>query len=62
MIHKSIIAPEKVKYGILSGISKNKRKYMDLKFTKKLVGYSPNDDAFALCKKLKHKLDKASGK
>ncbi len=55
LIHKCIIAPKKVKYGILSGISKNKKRDMDLKSAKKLVGYEPVDDAYEICKKLKGK-------
>lgn len=53
LIHKCVIAPEKVKYAILSGISDNKSKSMELKFTKKLVGYKPKDDAFKICKAIK---------
>ena len=52
LIHKSILAPEKIKFAILSGISNNKRGYMDLKFTKKLIGYKPEHDAVEICKKL----------
>jgi len=53
LIHKCIIAPPKVKYGILAGISNNHNKYMDLKFTKKLIGYKPQDDVYKLCKSIK---------
>jgi len=53
LIHKCILAPEEVKFGILSGISNNKRKYMDLKFTEDLVGYKPKDDAFEMCEEIK---------
>ena len=53
LIHKCIIAPKKVKYGILSGISNDKQKDLDLKFSKKLVGYKPKDDAYKLCKEMK---------
>ena len=49
LIHKCIIAPKSVKYGILSGSSNNKRTYMDLSFTKKLVGYKPQDNAEEMC-------------
>ena len=58
LIHKSIIAPAKIKYGILSGISNNKEKRMSLKFTKKLIGYKPEDDAFVMCKVIEHKFGK----
>lgn len=53
LIHRCIIAPKKVVYAILSGISDNQHKSMELKFTKKLVGYKPKDDAFKLCKTIK---------
>lgn len=52
LLHKCITAPENVRYGILAGISNNKRKYMDLKFTKNLVGYKPKDDGFKMCKEV----------
>ena len=53
LIHKLIMAPKKVKYGILSGISNNEHKRMELNFTKKLVGYKPEDDAYQVCKAIK---------
>ncbi len=53
LIHRCIIAPENVKFGILSGISNNKSKSMDLEYTKKLVGYSPEDDVFKICEEIK---------
>ena len=53
LIHKCIIAPENVKFGILSGISDNRHKSMDLDFTRKLVGYEPEDDAFEICERIK---------
>jgi len=55
LIHKCIVAPKKVNYGILAGSSNNKRMYMDLTFTKKLIGYKPQDDAFKMCKHLRRK-------
>ena len=53
LIHKCVLAPENVKFGILSGISDNRKKSMDLEFTRKLVGYEPEDDAFEICEKIK---------
>jgi len=53
LLHKCIIAPKNVKYGVLSGISNNKRGDMDLKLAKKLVGYVPKDNIDVLCKKFK---------
>jgi len=58
LIHKCIIASPKVKYGILAGISNNHNKYMDLKFTKKLVGYKPQDDVYKLCKSIREVKEK----
>jgi len=59
LIHKCIIAPAKVKYGILAGISDNKKKYMDLGFTKKLVNYKPEDDAYKICEEVRGKTGKS---
>lgn len=53
LLHKCIVASKKVRYGILSGISKNKKRDLDLKYTKKLIGYIPKDDAYKLCKEIK---------
>jgi len=55
LIHRCILAPEKIKFGILSGISNNKKKNMELEFTKKLVGYKPQDDAYKICNEVKRK-------
>lgn len=56
LIHKCIIAPKKITYGILSGISNDKDKHMDLAFTRKLVGYKPQDNSYIICKKIKKNL------
>jgi len=53
LLHRCVIAPKRVKYGILSGISNNEHKRMELNFTKKLVGYKPQDDAFKVCRAIK---------
>ena len=50
LVYKSIIAPDNVKFGILAGTSNNRNNYMDLKETKKLVGYEPEDDGYEMCK------------
>ena len=55
LIHKCIIAPPSVKYGILAGSSNNKHLYMDLTSAKKLVNYKPQDDAFKMCRDIKGK-------
>lgn len=53
LIHKSILAPKKIKYAILSGISKDKHKHLELKSTKRLIGYEPKDDAYQICRVIK---------
>jgi len=53
LFHKCIVAPNKVKYGILSGISNNKEKDMEIAFARRLVGYKPKDNADQLCKYIK---------
>ena len=53
LIYKCVIASSKVKFGILSGSSDNRRKYLDIEFAKKLVGYRPKDDAFKICEEVK---------
>ena len=58
LIHRCIISPKRVKYGILSGISNNKHKDMELAFSKKLVGYVPKDHEESLCKSIKIKAPK----
>lgn len=55
LIHKSILAPKKLNYAILSGISNDKHKHLELSKTKKLVGYKPKDDAYKICKAIKMK-------
>ena len=51
LIHKCIIAPKNIRYGILAGSSNNKHLYMDLSSSRKLVGYKPQDDAFKMCER-----------
>ncbi len=53
LLHRCVMAEKKVKYGILSGISNNEHKRMELKYTKRLVGYEPEDDAFKVCRVIK---------
>ena len=53
LIHKCIVAPQKVMYAVLPGISNNKKKYMNLDEAKKLIDYHPQDDAFEFCEKIK---------
>lgn len=58
LIHKCIVAPKSVKYAILSGISDNDHKRMELRFTKKLINYKPKDDTFEMCRYIKKKFKK----
>ena len=53
LIHKSIMAPKKIKYAILHGISKDKHRHLELKSTRKLIGYEPKDDTYQVCKAIK---------
>lgn len=53
LIHKSIIAKSSLKYAVLNGSSDNRRNRFDLRRTKKLINYTPEDDAFAICEELK---------
>ena len=55
LIHKCIIAPKSIKYGILGGISNDKKKRLGLKTARKLVNYQPQDDAYDICKEIKLK-------
>jgi nucleoside-diphosphate-sugar epimerase len=50
LIHRCVVARKSLKYGIFSGISDNDHKRMELKHTKKVLGYKPKDDAFEECK------------
>ena len=53
LISKCVTASEKIKFGILAGISDNRKKNMDLKFSKDLVGYEPQDDVYKICEGMK---------
>lgn len=52
LVHKCIMAPDKLKFAILAGISNNHNKYMDLEYTKKTVGYKPEDDVYKMCNEI----------
>jgi len=53
LFSKSILAPDSLKYAVLSGTSNNKKKRLSLESTKKLVGYSPQDDSYEMLEKVK---------
>jgi nucleoside-diphosphate-sugar epimerase len=55
LIHKCIMAPKKLMYGIFSGTSDNEHKRMELRHTRRALGYKPKDDAFTVCKVINKK-------
>lgn len=61
LFHKAIIAPLKIKYAVFSGSSDNKKKRLDLEFTKKTLGYKPEDDAYELCEECKKIVKETTG-
>lgn len=56
LFHKSILAPETLKYAVLNGISNNKKRRLSLECTKRLIGYSPQDDSYEMLEKVKKNL------
>lgn len=48
LIAAAVDAPDDLKFGVFNGISNNRHKRMDLRDTRALLGYDPQDDAFAL--------------
>lgn len=52
LIHRCIVAPDDVRYAIVHGLSDNRFKRMDLESTRALLGYTPQDDAFAWSEKV----------
>ncbi len=46
LIHKCIMAPDDLDYGVFHAISNNRFKRMDIANARTLVGYEPQDDAF----------------
>lgn len=53
LLHKAIIAPMKIKFGIFNGVSKNKKMDVELKEARRVLGYKPEDDMYKLCKELR---------
>jgi nucleoside-diphosphate-sugar epimerase len=47
LIHRCIEAPDSVRYAIVNGLSDNRFKRMDVERARSLLGYEPQDDAFA---------------
>jgi nucleoside-diphosphate-sugar epimerase len=50
LIHRCIVAPDSVKYAIVHGVSNNRFNRLGLEETRALLGYEPQDDAFAISK------------
>lgn len=51
LIHRSIQAPDDVRYLIVQGVSDNQFKRMDIGNARRILGYEPQDNAFELsCK------------
>ncbi len=46
----SIEAPDSVRFGIFHGLSDNRYKRLDISDTREILGYEPQDDAFALAR------------
>jgi NAD+ dependent glucose-6-phosphate dehydrogenase len=47
LLHKCVMASPRLKYAVLHGVSNNRYKRMEIDETRRSVGYSPVDDAFA---------------
>jgi nucleoside-diphosphate-sugar epimerase len=47
LIHRCIEAPDSLRYAIVNGVSDNRFKRMDVESARALLGYEPQDDAFA---------------
>ena len=48
LFHRCIEAPDTLRFAILHGISNNQLKRLDISSARELVGYDPQDNAFAL--------------
>jgi nucleoside-diphosphate-sugar epimerase len=48
LVRASIDAPEHVRFGIFHGVSNNRWKRLDISDARAVLGYAPEDDAFAL--------------
>ena len=48
LFHRCIEAPDSLRFAILHGISNNQLKRLDISSARELVGYDPQDNAFAL--------------
>ena len=48
LVEKSIQAPDTLRFGIFHGVSNNRWKRLDISDARTVLGYEPQDDAFAL--------------
>ena len=48
LVERSIEAPDELRFGIFQGLSNNRWKRLDLSDARAMLGYEPEDDAFAL--------------
>ena len=52
LFHRCIEAPDNLRFAILHGVSNNQLKRLDISSARELVGYAPQDDAFALSERV----------
>lgn len=52
IIHRSIMAPPGLRFGIYNAISDNRFKRMDLEDARRDLGYAPQDDAFRISRRI----------
>ena len=48
LVHRSIEAPDTLRYGIFHGISDNRHKRLDITSAREVLGYAPQHDGFAI--------------
>lgn len=59
LIHAAIEALDSLRFGIFHGLSNNRFKHLDISESREILGYEPQDDAFALAELLEEQ-DKQS--
>jgi uronate dehydrogenase len=53
LLHRAITAPASVGFAVVSGLSNNRFKRMSIERARTLLGYAPEDDAFAWSQKVR---------
>lgn len=53
LLHRAITVPEDVRFAVVSGLSDNRFKRMSIERARALLGYAPEDDAFAWTEKVR---------